>query len=196
MALLKVKQASNAGWLMPDPIPLADAEATDEELVGLVGYPAYDSRNDADAMHRYFKDLYDVKRFAPGYVIKQTAEAVLSHDCTSFGGNSGSVLISLEQKRAVGLHFAGEYGKSNSAVGVTTIKKLLKGSLVTVGQIPGGESFGTEVASEGAAKRRSPACPSLSHSKTSMMLCSESSDSISDCRSHNPDQIAEGSFFV
>jgi endonuclease G, mitochondrial len=149
MALLKVKQVSSAEWLMPDPIPLADAEATDEELVGLVGYPAYDSRNDADAMHRYFKDLYDVKRFAPGYVIKQTADAVLSHDCTSLGGNSGSVLISLEQKRAVGLHFAGEYGKSNSAVGVTTIKNLLKGSLVTVGQIPGGESFGTEAASDG-----------------------------------------------
>jgi endonuclease G, mitochondrial len=149
MALLKVKQVSGAGWPMPDPIQLADAEATDEELVGLVGYPAYDSRNDADAMHRYFKDLYDVKRFAPGYVIKQTADAVLSHDCTSLGGNSGSVLISLEQKSAVGLHFAGEYGKSNSAVGVTTIKNLLKGSLVTVGQIPGGESFGTEAASDG-----------------------------------------------
>jgi endonuclease G len=74
---------------------------------------------------------------------------VLSHDCTSLGGNSGSVLISLEQKSAVGLHFAGEYGKSNSAVGVTTIKNLLKGSLVTVGQIPGSESFGTEAASDG-----------------------------------------------
>src|SRR5215472_454301 len=104
IALLKVKQVSGAGWPMPDPIQLANAEATDEELVGLVGYPAYDSRNVADAMHRYFKDLYDVKRFAPGYVIKQTADAVLSHDCTSLGGNSGSVLISLEQKTARSPH--------------------------------------------------------------------------------------------
>src|SRR5262249_26379692 len=113
-------------------------EAANNELVALIGYPAYDPRNDADAMHRYFNDLYDVKRFAPGLVIKTASDAVLSHDCTSLGGNSGSSLISLEQKKAVGLHFAGIYGKENSAVGVTTVKNLLAGSLVTVGQIPGG----------------------------------------------------------
>jgi hypothetical protein len=54
-------------------------------------------------------------------------------------------LISLEQKKAVGLHFAGTYGVANSAVGVTTIKNLLKGPLVTVGQIPGG----TEATADG-----------------------------------------------
>ena len=65
MALLKVKQVDGATWQMPDPVPLADAEAANDELVALVGYPAYDTRNDADAMHQYFADLYDVKRFAP-----------------------------------------------------------------------------------------------------------------------------------
>lgn len=152
MALLKVKQADDARWPMPDPIALADNEAVNKESVGLIGYPAYDFRNDADAMHRYFSDLYDVKRFAPGYVIKTTVDSVLGHDCTSLGGNSGSVLISLDQKKAVGIHFAGQYGVSNSAVGVTSIKKLLAGSLVTVGQIPSGEL--TEAASDG---RHSPA---------------------------------------
>jgi endonuclease G len=147
MALLKVKQVDGASWQMPDPIPLADREAQDKELVALVGYPAYDPRNDADAMHRYFNDLYDVKRFAPGFVIKTTVDAVLSHDCTSLGGNSGSVLMSLEEKKAVGLHFAGLYQKENSAVGVETIKKLLNGTLVTVGQIPGGEA--AEAVSDG-----------------------------------------------
>src|SRR5262249_48739612 len=112
---------------------LADREAANRELVALIGYPAYDPRNDADAMHRYFNDLYDVKRFAPGLILKATADAVLSHDCTSLGGSSGSTLMSLEQKKAVGLHFAGVYGKENSAVGVDTIKKLLHGFLVTVG---------------------------------------------------------------
>jgi endonuclease G len=145
MALLKVRQVEGAAWPMPDPIPLAEREAEHDELVALVGYPAYDPRNDTDAMHRYFNDLYDVKRFAPGRVIKPVAGAVLSHDCTSLGGNSGSKLISLEQKKAVGLHFAGTYGVANSAVGVTTIKDLLKGSLVTVGQIPGG----TEAVADG-----------------------------------------------
>src|SRR5262245_57399461 len=124
MALLKVRRVDGAVWQMPDPIPLADREAANRELVALIGYPAYDPRNDADAMHRYFNDLYDVKRFAPGLILKATADAVLSHDCTSLGGNSGSTLMSLEQKKAVGLHFAGVYGKENSAVGVDTIKKL------------------------------------------------------------------------
>jgi endonuclease G len=145
MALLKVTQVEGAAWPMPDPIPLADREAEHDELVALIGYPAYDPRNDADAMHRYFNDLYDVKRFAPGRVIKPVAGAALSHDCTSLGGNSGSKLISLEQKKAVGLHFAGTYGVANSAVGVTTIKNLLNRSLVTVGQILGG----TEAVADG-----------------------------------------------
>jgi endonuclease G len=132
MALLKVKKVGDGGWLMPDPIPLADREAADKELVALIGYPAYDSRNDASAMDRYFHDLYDVKRFAPGRIIKMTAGSVLGHDCTSLGGNSGSSLMSLEQKAAIGLHFAGTYGVENSAVGITTIKQLLKGSLVPI----------------------------------------------------------------
>ncbi len=134
MALLKVKQADGASFPMPEPVPLAEREAADKELVALVGYPAFDSRNDLDAMQRYFSDLYDVKRFSPGFVMKPTVDSVLSHDCTSLGGNSGSVLISLAQKKAVGLHFAGEFGISNSAVSVTSIKQLLGGSLVTVGQ--------------------------------------------------------------
>src|SRR5262249_20334623 len=92
-------------------------------------------------------DLYDVKRFAPGMIIKTAAESILSHDCTSLGGNSGSVLISLEQNKAVGLHFAGTYGVANSAVGVTTIKQLIAGSLVTVGGVAGGE--GVEAVADG-----------------------------------------------
>jgi endonuclease G, mitochondrial len=44
MALLKVRQVEGAAWAMPDPIPLADHEAEHDELVALVGYPAYDPR--------------------------------------------------------------------------------------------------------------------------------------------------------
>lgn len=131
MALLKVRKVDGE-WNLPDPLPLADAEAADKELVALVGYPAYDTRNDKTAMSRYFRDLYDVKRFAPGRIIKVAANSVLSHDCTSLGGNSGSPLISLDQKKVVGLHFSGVYGVGNSAVGVTTIKKLKSGTLVSV----------------------------------------------------------------
>lgn len=149
IALFKVRKV-DGDWKMPDPLPLASAEAKAKELVALVGYPAYDSRNDKTAMSQYFRDLYDVKRFAPGLVMKQTAQAILSHDCTSLGGNSGSPLISLEQKKIVGLHFAGEYGIGNSAVGVTTIKRLLKGNLVTVGIAK--KSLATEARADGVHK--------------------------------------------
>jgi endonuclease G len=147
MALLKVKKPGDAAWAMPDPVPLAAQEASKDELVALIGYPAFDSRNDRTAMDEYFRDLYDVKRFAPGRVMARQAGAILSHDCTSLGGNSGSPLISLEQKGAVGLHFAGVYGVENSAVSVTTIKQLLSDSLPTVSA---GVSAATTEAADGS----------------------------------------------
>lgn len=50
---------------------------------------------------------------------------VLTHDCTTLGGNSGSPVLSLESGKVVGLHFAGRFGIGNSAVRVSTIKALL-----------------------------------------------------------------------
>jgi endonuclease G len=124
VALLKIRIA-DAPWALPDPIPLAAQEAEHDELVALIGYPARDSRNDATAMERYFQGLYEVKRFAPGKITQTAAQGIISHDCTSLGGNSGSPVISLRQRAAVGLHFAGVYGVGNSAVGVKTLKALL-----------------------------------------------------------------------
>lgn len=136
VAILAIRVPAGAGW-DPSPILLAEVEADHSDLVAVVGFPAWDSRNDANDMARYFKDLYEVKRVAPGRVIKPTAAAVLSHDCTTLGGNSGSVLLGLECRKAVGLHFAGEYGISNSAVGVTTLKGLLAGQTTGVRARPG-----------------------------------------------------------
>ncbi|AAK22531.1 nuclease, putative [Caulobacter vibrioides CB15] len=133
VALLRIKRPLNAAWAWPDSVPLADQEAGLEELVALIGYPAYDTRNDVTAMERYFRGLYDVKRFAPGRVTRAAdSGGVISHDCTSLGGNSGSVLLSLERRVAVGLHFAGQYGIANSAVSAATLRRLVFGSRTTV----------------------------------------------------------------
>ncbi|MBB4615378.1 DNA/RNA non-specific endonuclease [Novosphingobium taihuense] len=135
VALLRV----GAPALTPTPLDLADREAAYGDLVALIGYPAYDSRNDAAAQSRYFRDLYDVKRVAPGRVTQALGgDSLLSHDCTSLGGNSGSPLIALADRKVVGLHFAGLYGKRNSAVGVGTLKKLLAGErlLAVVPKMP------------------------------------------------------------
>ncbi|CAN7217953.1 DNA/RNA non-specific endonuclease [Mesorhizobium sp. LjNodule214] len=119
----------------PDPIPLAGRRGRDNELVATIGYPAFDTRNQLDPMRAYFQDLYDVKRFAPGLIMTGGEGSVLSHDCTTLGGNSGSCLLSLEQKAVVGLHFYGDYGVQNAAVSAQTLKGLLSEGHTVVGGI-------------------------------------------------------------
>ena len=107
-------------------LPRAVTDGGDQELVAVVGYPAEDPfRNDPTDMQRYFKGLFDVKRFSPGYLRNQGGATVLGHDCTTLGGNSGSPVISLESGLAVGLHFAGRYAVGNSAVRITTLNRVL-----------------------------------------------------------------------
>ena len=141
-ALLRVATAPFA----ITPMQLADKEAKKGDLVALIGYPAFDSRNDANDQARYFRDLYDVKRFAPGKVMQAlSGNSTLSHDCTTLGGNSGSPVLSLDSGKVVGLHFSGVYGVENSAVGVGTLKKLLKGVTTSVA-VP---AAGTEAKADG-----------------------------------------------
>ncbi|MGU3494564.1 DNA/RNA non-specific endonuclease [Xanthobacteraceae bacterium A53D] len=131
-ALLKITLPAGAGWSLPDPIPLANAEAKVDERVAIIGYPAYDTRDDRSvdaiaALKRYFNDIYDVKRFSPGKLLHSAENGLVRYDCTTLGGNSGSPLISLESRAVVGLHFQGLYGRENTAVSVATIKALQKG---------------------------------------------------------------------
>lgn len=130
VALLRI---SPGAFPLPRMLELADDEAAFGDLVALIGYPAFDPRNDAGAQARYFQDIYDVKRFAPGRVMQTlTGATTLQHDCTSLGGNSGSPLVDLASGRLVGLHFSGQFGVGNSAVGIGTIKALLRGAFPIV----------------------------------------------------------------
>jgi endonuclease G len=123
VALLRI-----TGPNLPAALSLAPAEAAVGDLVALIGYPAYDDRNDVQVMAQYFRDLYNVKRYAPGKLIQAvSAGVILRHDCTSLGGNSGSPLIRLSDGAVVGLHYSGVYGIANSAVGVKTLQGLLDG---------------------------------------------------------------------
>lgn len=132
VALLRVAGAA----FRPAKLGLADTPAKMGQPVALVGYPAYDSRNDASAQNRYFRDIYEVKRVAPGFIVQaQAGGSSLMHDCTSLGGNSGSPLICLETRKVVGLHFAGVYGRENSAVSAETLRRTLDGErLVAIRQ--------------------------------------------------------------
>ena len=127
VALLLIEAADFA---LPTPLILLgdDEKVVKDDLVALIGYPAYDSRNDAVAQSRYFRDLYEIKRFAPGTILQPSGDnELLTYDCTSLGGNSGSPLIRLSDGKVVGLHFQGSYLKANSAVPAKTIRALLEG---------------------------------------------------------------------
>ncbi|RQR26177.1 DNA/RNA non-specific endonuclease [Burkholderia sp. Bp9142] len=127
VALLRIEAAD---FKLPTPFQLVGEEVKLKkgDLVALIGYPAYDSRNDADAQARYFRDLYEVKRFAPGKILRKPDGGILTYDCTSLGGNSGSPVIRLEDGKVVGLHFSGVYGKANTAVSAKTLSALLDGT--------------------------------------------------------------------
>lgn len=121
VALLKL--ASHAG--LPDPIPVLEGPPRPRSAIAVVGYPAVDPRYGLDgleAARSVFGTIYDVKRLSPGYIMDHAAGPwFFSHDATTLGGNSGSVLLDIETGYAVGMHFAGEFRRSNYAVSAKTI---------------------------------------------------------------------------
>lgn len=111
-------------------LDLAGDDLENGQVVAVIGYPARDSlRNDATQMERYFNGLYDVKRFAPGKLSVQAGVSILSHDCTTLGGNSGSPVLRLSDGKVVGLHFAGRFAVGNSAVRASTLHAILDGTV-------------------------------------------------------------------
>ena len=92
----------------------------------MIGYPARDSRvPDAQLMQSIFGDVYDKKRLAPGQVTEAQPD-VLLHDCSTLGGNSGSVVLDLATGEAVGLHFAGRFLEANYAVPAAVVAARLE----------------------------------------------------------------------
>lgn len=124
MALLRVAQTSGTKALAA-PIALSSSVAAAEQQIAVIGYPARDSRiPDDQLMHDIFGDVYDKKRVAPGQVTA-VSDTVVRHDCSTLGGNSGSVLLDLASGKAVGLHFAGRFLESNFAVPARLVAERL-----------------------------------------------------------------------
>ncbi len=82
-----------------------------------------------------FGNRFGYKRLAPGRfqsppgsLPNDTAQRVLTHDATTFGGASGSLLLAWEDAAApaFGLHFAGKTGSANHAVALALATTALK----------------------------------------------------------------------
>jgi V8-like Glu-specific endopeptidase len=118
LALLRVERTSPGGAAGPTPLTLASTPPGDPgRTVFVVGYPAFDSRNDPVVMQRLFGNTYGIKRLQPGTVMRYLPpEGLFHHDCSTLGGNSGSCVIDLEMNQVIGLHFGGLYREANQAV--------------------------------------------------------------------------------
>jgi hypothetical protein len=99
-------------------------------LVAVIGFPAFDPRNNADVQNRVFGGVYDVKRLMPGQAngragIRSYGREVpsLAHDSSTLGGASGSAVIDVATGHVIALHFAGIYLKSNYSVPVFELAK-------------------------------------------------------------------------
>jgi endonuclease G, mitochondrial len=137
------------GTSVARPIALAAELPSEIPQVAVIGYPARDSRvPEADLMTRIFGELYDKKRLAPG-AVRLVDEKVVIHDCSTLGGNSGSVVLDLKEGIAVGLHFSGRFLEANYAVRSDIVKKRLDGLRRGVVSVPRAISLELESNEEG-----------------------------------------------
>ncbi|MEJ7605833.1 MAG: DNA/RNA non-specific endonuclease [Bryobacteraceae bacterium] len=112
------------GFALPEPIPLFGPKPRPDQNVAVIGYPANDIRNPSSAVADIFGSVFEVKRLSPGQV-RGTRGFLVMHDCSTLGGNSGSVVVDMETGHAVGLHFGGRFRENNFAVGASEIKRIL-----------------------------------------------------------------------
>lgn len=126
IAFLRVNR--RAAGTRPPYIPVAEADVGENVRVLVVGYPARASKSvipDQAEMDRLYRNRYDVKRAAPGYTMSMQSQTT-RHDCTTLGGNSGSVMLNMETGEAAGLHFAGLYQESNYAVRASVLAQYIR----------------------------------------------------------------------
>jgi hypothetical protein len=126
LALLRVEARDQDGQALPEPLRLDSDEevAAAPRTVYVVGYPAYDWRNDASAIEKIFGDVFNVKRFAPGNMMGLRQSGMhIAHDCSTLGGNSGSCMIDFGTHHVLGLHFSGAYLEENRAASIPRLRQ-------------------------------------------------------------------------
>lgn len=123
---LALVQMNKSSGNLPKPLELDDTLISREATVAVIGYPAYDTRNDTFVMRNVFKGIYDVKRLCPGKIMGLRGDGkVLEHDASTLGGASGSAVMNLATGKVCGLHFGGEYKVANVCVSSAWLRSRL-----------------------------------------------------------------------
>ncbi|MBY5586529.1 hypothetical protein HFO49_03375 [Rhizobium leguminosarum] len=136
MALLQVENLRSEH--RPLKLSLRSPEELVDSEVAVIGYPAFDPRNDAAVQNSVFHGVYNVKRLQPGKITPRSLinsfnnrVNALCHDASTLGGNSGSLVLDPRDGKVVALHFAGVYLDRN--YGVPTGELARDGRVVDAG---------------------------------------------------------------
>ncbi|MEM7469625.1 MAG: serine protease, partial [Pseudomonadota bacterium] len=141
LAFLRLGEARNS----PNVSPLRfSAEIELNIPVAAIGYPAKDTREtDIEVVIELLGDVFNKKRLAPG-VLKSIDNNVISHDCSTLGGNSGSPIIDMRSGTVAGVHYWGTFPNPiNHAVSATRVAEILDHSLQPNSRLRRNESANT-----------------------------------------------------
>ena len=133
--------------------------------VAVIGYPAKDTREtDLDIVINLLGDVFNKKRLSPG-IIKSVSFERLSHDCSTFGGHSGSPIIDLRNGKIVGLHYGGTFPNPiNHGVSATLLEQRLDTVLRTQRRTPRADS----APRSDVTPKPSPSTPSVESQKVTI----------------------------
>ena len=141
IGLLRVRGAALRALTQSVGATPATVPPRDGMNVGVVGYPGFSPDADPADLVNYFKGIFDFKRIGFGQVRSTLADAPeFTHDATTLGGNSGSVVFDTDTGGLVGLHYGGIAGTANYAVRIDEVMAALHGlapTMVNVG-LPAG----------------------------------------------------------
>lgn len=128
LALLGVAPLSGWHHAPPHPLTLASHPRHIEcdSLIYVVGYPRWDGRSDSSSViYRIFgsPELHGFKRLQPGKVMNIFEDSyLLTHDCSTLEGNSGSCIVDIQTNTVIGLHRKGRPREVNSGIPLWTLR--------------------------------------------------------------------------
>lgn len=115
LAFLQLRKENQIGEILPSPIDLLEMspQILTEKDICAIGYPSKNiNYHDQGLMNRIFNSMYNVKQLSMGKIVN-ISPTLISHNCNTLEGNSGSVIFSLQNSKAIGIHRRGLDGNQD-----------------------------------------------------------------------------------